>query len=325
MNDKISINSDLLDDEMKLNKKTNDNYAIMVGLLSQLLWAFVGLQLKSFRILFPEDFSNTSVAFWRSVSICSLAYYFIKKNNIQITPLTQIQNKFWFGLRNLGMLSCLLLWVIMNYYLRLSTCQCISGCHPIIVLYLSVFILKEKFHVRYLVGILLCLFGTLLIVLNERAPVPVSGFWESQSKGNVVFGLTIGLIHLSIYSAAVFAQKFLCNENMGGEVQNFYLGSIHSCLAFGLVVVNNHSGISNPLYVLYGLSNGVLFYSANYYTVECLKSIPISKFMPITYVGTVYVFILGCFILGEPIYLTDLLGSALIVAFQFYNVWVPIQ
>ena len=49
----------------------------------------------------------------------------------------------------------------------------------------------------------------------------------------------------------------------------------------------------------------------------------VSKFMPITYMCTVFVFILGFCLLGEKIYLTDILGAGLIIFFQLYNVYFP--
>ena len=49
----------------------------------------------------------------------------------------------------------------------------------------------------------------------------------------------------------------------------------------------------------------------------------INKFMPITYMCTVFVFILGFVLLGENIYITDIIGAGLIISFQLYNVYYP--
>ena len=45
--------------------------------------------------------------------------------------------------------------------------------------------------------------------------------------------------------------------------------------------------------------------------------------MPITYMNTVFVFILGSTVLGEKVFLTDILGAGLIIGFQLYNFYYP--
>lgn len=323
MNDSSSIISSLIDDDLKShNSKNESKKPIVLALLSQLVWVFVGIQLKTVIRFFPNDYSNSSLTCYRSISLLFLGYYFAKKNNIEITPISKVQNKFWFFTRNIGIFISLMLWVTMNQYLRLSTCQCISGCYPIIVLYLSVIILKEKFYSRYLVGIIFCLFGTAIIVFNEQK----SGQHDDKAiDANVLKGMIIGVFQLFISSAAVFAQKFLINEKILGEVQCYYLGLFQMVLGFICMILTNQYGITNILYILYSFSNGILVYLGTYITTESLKDLPISKFMPITYISTVYVFILGFLVLGEPLYFSDLLGGSLIVGFQLYNILIPLK
>ena len=72
------------------------------------------------------------------------------------------------------------------------------------------------------------------------------------------------------------------------------------------------------------MSNGFLFYLANYCTSVCYKYLDISKYIPVTYLNIVFTFLLSVFILGEPLFLTDLLGALLIIGFQFWNISNPI-
>ena len=64
----------------------------------------------------------------------------------------------------------IVLWVVMNMFFRVSTCQCIVNSNPVIVLIISSFLLNEKFYPRYIVGIIVCFFGAFLIISNERKP-----------------------------------------------------------------------------------------------------------------------------------------------------------
>ena len=78
------------------------------------------------------------------------------------------------------------------------------------------------------------------------------------------------------------------------------------------------------MYILYCFSNGLIFAALNMTNIESMNNLAISKFLPLTYFGTVFIFILGWLILGERVYFTDIIGSLLIVGFQIYNVWFPI-
>ena len=70
-------------------------------------------------------------------------------------------NKFWFVCRECGAYIILLFYLEMTTYFRVSTCQCIYGCHPIIVLLLSIVIINENFYWRYVIGMILSLLAQL--------------------------------------------------------------------------------------------------------------------------------------------------------------------
>ena len=58
---------------------------------------------------------------------------------------------------------------------------------------------------------------------------------------------------------------------------------------------------------------------------EALSIMPINKFIPMNYLRVVFIFIFGFIILGEHVFFTDIIGSALIVGFQVYNVCYPVK
>ena len=62
----------------------------------------------------------------------------------------------------------------MNIFFRVSTCQCIVNCNPVIIIIISSFLLNEKFYPRYIVGIIVCFVGAFLIISNERKPTNVN-------------------------------------------------------------------------------------------------------------------------------------------------------
>ena len=91
------------------------------------------------------------------------------------------------------------------------------------------------------------------------------------------------------------------------------------------MIIERKTGITNILYVLYSFSNGIIFYLANYCMAEALNIMPMNKFIPMNYLRVVFIFIFGFIILGEKVFFTDIVGSALIVGFQVYNVCYPVK
>jgi drug/metabolite transporter (DMT)-like permease len=105
---------------------------------------------------------------WRSLATIFISLYFIKKNNNEITPLNQIQNLFWLSVRSFGQLVALVSYITAASYLRVGAVSSLTSTSPVVVLILSTIILKEKFYMRYVYGIIVCMIGTLLIISNER-------------------------------------------------------------------------------------------------------------------------------------------------------------
>ncbi len=316
----FSIKSSLLNNDMLIERRKNEKYAYFIGCIAQFIWAINSIQLKSYKLTFPKAFSNNSLVFWRSLPIWVLGYIFSYMKNIEITPHKAIKHKFWFFFRSFGNYVGVFLWLYMMNYFRVSTCQCIAGCFPVGVLFLSILILHESFYYRYLFGIIFCIFGTTIIVLNEKKPEVV----QNKQNSNIFMGLLYAFCHFTIFVFSNFGQKILSKQKMNGDVQNYYLGMYNTLPALFCMIIENHYGISNILYVLYAISNGFLFYIANYYQSLALDYISMSKFLPITYMNTVFIFILGYLLLNENVYITDIIGSMMIMGFQIYNVMVPV-
>ena len=314
-----SIKSSLLTDEMLLQRRKNERFALIIGLIAQFVWAINSIQLKTYKKWFPEAYSNNSIVFWRSLPIWVLGYFFCKYKNIPITPHSKIKHLYWFFFRSFGNYMTIYLWVIAITYFRVSTCQCISGCNPIIVTFLSIWILHESFYTRYIYGIFFCLIGTALIVKNETK----GSNKDEPNNGNIYIGLSVILTHLTLFSFSTMGQKILSKQGMHGDEQNYYLGVYNTIPALICMIFENHYGLSSFLYIIYSISNGFIFYLANYLTALALENISINKFLPMTYMNIVFVFILGFLFLGENVYFTDIFGSMLIMGFQIYNVVIP--
>ena len=318
--DLYSVDSSKLNDEMLATKRKNERYATIIGVISQFVWAINSIQLKTYPQFFPKEFSNNSLVFWRSVPIWGLGYFFCKQKNIRIRPLSAIKYKFWFIMRSFGNYVSIFLWIKILTYFRVSTSQVIAGCYPILVIFMSIFILHEKFYFRYIIGIFVCILGSGIIILNERNPEAS----KIRLNDNIWAGLFFAMCHLLVNGYSGVGQKILCKEDISPDEQNYFLGMYNTLPALFFCIIEMHFGFKSILYILYAISNGFfVFYIGNYLQTKALEYIAVSKFMPITYMCTVFVFILGTILLHEKIFLTDILGAGLIIGYQLYNFFYP--
>ena len=319
VHDLISIKDSLLNSELLREKKKKENYGIIITIIAHFFLAVNQLQLKTFAKWFKNEYTQNNLLVYRSLATCAISYYLIKRKNETIPSLLKINSKFWFFCRECGAYIILFFYLEMTTYFRVSTCQCIYGCHPIIVLLLSIIIINENFYWRYVVGMILSFIGSIFILLNEVQPEQ-----RKQNDNKSVFiGIIFSFGYLTTLCVSKFAQKMLCKDHMTPEVQTFYLGFFTALQAFIFLLFDFKLGL-NLIYILYCFSNGLIFCIVNMLCTEAMGNLAISKYLPLTYFATVFIFILGWIVLGERVYFTDIVGSLLIVGFQIYNAWFPV-
>ena len=317
MNEKKLKSNDSQNEEIKKNER----FAYILGIFTQLLWAINGLQLKSIQLNYKESYSMNSIIFWRCLPVVIISYLTCYYQKIKITPHKEIKHLIWFYFRSLGNYFFVLINIKVFSYFRLSTSRVFLSCQPIIVVILSIIFLSEKFYIRYLVGILICLFGSALITLNDNKPQSKN----TISNDNIYEGLFFAILLLIIGAMSSVGQKMITKDGMPVPVQNFYLGIYNGGPGLIMCILERHFALNDLNYIIYCTSNGLVFYFAHYLTSICYKYIDISKFSPITYLVVVYTFLLSVIVLNEALFFTDVLGAALIIGFQFYNLVVTPQ
>ncbi len=318
-NDLISERSSNMDDVKLLEKRKNERFAYILGMFTQVLWALNGVQIKTFRRYFPECYSDNSVLFWRMFIVAILGYCICKYRNIYIKKLWEQKNIKWFLFRNGTAFIFITCWIKMYSYFRVSTISVVCGSSPLIIIILSVFLIGEKFYIRYIIGVLLCIFGSSIIIFNDKNPQSKSQILDD----NVFVGILFAICNISLFSLSMVGQKVLTKEGMECDLQNYYFGLYNAVPSLVVYIFSGEIFSINIPYCLYVTTNGLIFYLANYLTTICLKYIAVSKFQPITYLGIVFTFILSAVILGEPIFFTDIIGAAIIIGFQYYNFQYP--
>ena len=275
---------------------------------------------------YPNDFDSIEFLFMRGLSIVvyGILHTYITKTEI-IKP-NDLPLKFWFLLRaNMNFFynsfSISALW-----YLRASTVQIIVLLSPLIVLVLSYFILNEPLYFRYLIGTLMCVCGSLLIILNENKSNKNNKKEKNESlitTAQIFLGVFLAFTSAFFYAIINIASKILATHRVSINNQMIYIGSAN--MIYSLIYIIYKRKMCLKLgYLIMCIFHGSFFYIYYICYNRALQLAPVSKIVIITYLQIVFVFILSDIFLGERIYTTDVFGSLLMVTYMIYNVLNPI-
>ena len=295
--------------------------------------AINGLLMKYIEKTYPEYFETIPFLFFRAIMIISLAFSTAYCTNEKILKPSEIQFKLPFFIRTNFNFFAVSLFTISIWYLRVSTVQIISSLNPIIVTYLSVILLKEKFYKRYIIGIILCLIGSLIIINNEtkqNSEVKVKGK-ENDDNNKKISGFTSGMVtgilccfgSTLINCAVDICNKVLAKNKIPITTQLFYLGFFTLTYSFIYIVIKWRLKACIP-YILLSFLQGTFFYIANTTFNFGIQRIDLSKAAPVSYTKVVFVLLLGGILLGEKVYFTDYLGAGLIISYMLYNMKYPL-
>jgi drug/metabolite transporter (DMT)-like permease len=309
----------------------SDMFGLFLFALSNTLYGINAFQVKHMRIAFPNEYDGLLLGFWRGIAIWLISYLIMIKKGMKVLDVSSLNfnAQFWLGVRTIGQFLAYVTYLAALLYLRVATANCISSMNPIIVLIFSAFILKEKFHSRYLFGILICFAGTLMIILNDRkVPITEEEKIENISVNTgIIIGTFYSVLNLTLIALLNVSSKMLVKEKIGFEHQCYYLGLSNALLSIITFFFFSEISILNTTiaYTLLSLGNGVIFFIATQCLIESLKCVNLNKTTPLSYMSTMTVMILGVIVLGEPIFFTDILGSMCILGFNVYNSFYPPQ
>ena len=337
-------NQNNIETESETHKKAikNEKIGVILILLCNLTRACNSLLIKYLQRRYHDIYHTIPFLFYRAIYLVFLSQIITTIKGEHILWPSEVKAKFFFFLRtNLNFFG-----VQFNisaiWYLRVATVQIIGSLNPLVTTLMGIFILKEKFYMRYAVGIIACLIGSLFIVLNERkgnneadSEIKSNNLVKDEEKkeeekqkyGGFSFGTILGLIlafiDIFFISTVELANKVLANNKVPIHTQCFYVGI--NTIGYSLIYLffTNEWYITGG-YAVFIFFQALLFYVGNFFFNAGLKYIDLAKTAPLTYTRVAFVLILGFILLGEKVYFSDIIGTCLIIGYMFYNLYYPI-
>ena len=330
-NKKLDTDNNIIED--KISEKIGsiksffrvERLGFLYCLLAQFVWTTNSVYVKFITQYYKDRFKNKTFLFPRGLAIIVLSYFLGNHFDGKIYKLSEFSPKIQ---------KCLLIranvsffgmsfWLIAVYYLRITTCQIISTLSPIVLIYFGVIFLNEKYYSRYGIGVILGIIGSCIIVLNEKK-LATKNNDSNSSTSDVFIGVISILANIALSGVIGVVNKIMANEKVSLYTQLFYFGIFHSSYSFIWMLFTNDFDYSYGYFFLCG-THACLFFLGNYFNYLGLLLIALSKTSIIQYTKIVFVFLLGTLLLGEKIFFSDIIGSAIIVSFMIYHVLHPIK
>ena len=276
---------------------------------------------------YPEDFDSIEFLFMRGLSIIFYGIFHTYYTKQKFLKISELPLRFWFLIRANANFFYNAFSISALWYLRASTVQIIILLSPLLVLLLSHWFLKEPLYWRYLVGGIMCVGGSMIIILNEKKSKPSQPSKEESKNETNSFGIFLGVILSSVsvffYAIINISSKILASHRVSLNNQMIYIGSANVMYSFIYIIFKRKFCLKIG-YLFMCILHGLFFYLYYICYNRALQLAQVNKIVVITYLQIVFVFILGNIFLGEKIYETDIIGTLLMLSYMIYNVLNPI-
>ena len=339
MNDKNDFNAPLKKDFLQFDIKTpslpeqatskplkSEYYYLGINALSVITNGINHFHFKYMKQSIGEGYDEYSFTIWRCLFILMVNYCFMRFKNETMTPFSQLKNNIWFWVRVIIQFVALQTMLMLISFFRVSTATCFISMAPLAIVVMSCMLLGEKFFMRYIYGIFICFGGVLLIVMNEKKEGSTgedTKVKDSPTLYTLVCGFLCGCAQLLAVAVHRVSSKVLVKQKIDMNTQLMYPSFACIVLSFIFIPLCGREFKCGFWLIFHSGLNCLIWLLSTILILVSFKGIELVKTTAIGYLNIVTVFILGVLFLGETIYLTDVLGSLLILGFNIYNTMYP--
>lgn len=305
-------------------KKENLPYAKFALTICNILFSFSAASIKLLNN-YKKNYNYNLFSAIRYLVIYILSYLLLVYKQKPIGSLFKIKNWKWFSIRVLSNYFAILFFTSALMYIRLSTATCLYMIFPIISFILAVYLLNEKFDIKYLYGCFICFLGCICFTFSEsnyEVSFDNNNVPDKQSLINlgVVVGIFFGLLDGFASSLISISAKFLIGE-MDTFRANLLVAFYSGMLSFICSLFNMDSFLNDIIdlkFIFYGIINGIVVFGGYHFFYEAIEYADLSKTAYINYLEGIINILYGILFFGESITFFDVFGFSLIIIPNVY-------
>ena len=308
-----------------VKRLSRERWGMLLGLIGTFFLSLNCFYAKVILKTYPDDFDSIEFLFMRGLSIVIYGIIHTYYTKEKVLSINELPLRFWFLIRANANFFYNAFSISALWYLRASTVQIIILLSPLLVLVLSYFLLKEPLYIRYLFGGIMCVGGSMIIILNEKnSPNKSNDNKDNNSSQFGVFvGVILSLVSVFFYAIINIASKILASHRVSLNNQMIYIGAANMMYSI-IYIIYKWKICLKPGYIIMCIFHGSFFYIYYICYNRALQLAQVNKIVIITYLQIVFVFILANVFLGEGIYFSDILGTLIMMSYMIYNVLNPI-
>jgi len=306
--------------------KYSERDSVLLNILSMSLFGISSFQIKLLTINFPITYNPNNQMMLRIIGMFLCVNVYFKMYNLEFPKFSEIIEKNWLFVRVVTWYCAFTLFIIGMDFFRFSTMVCFSTSSPVFVMIFSVLILGEEFRIRYLYGLIICLIGSFMIILNETGSTgSIKNDKDKEDVNRIFIGFIIGISHTIFLAINQISMKKLVNSGMAPDIQIYFISIFDFILALFCSIF--FKGLENIVLDLklstLCITNGFFFYTASKIGQISVKNIDLIKLTTVAYLSTIQAFFLGAIFLHDKVGLTDIIGSLLVLSYNIYNAYFP--
>ena len=273
-------------------------------IIAMLIWGSIGIFVRYI------DFTSSQIALVRAIvgSIFLIVFSMISKEHLSKEKIKS---------NLLVLVACGIClgfnWIFLFQAYNYTTISTATICYylaPVIVMFLSPFLLKEKLTPVKVLCIVAAMIGMLYIV----------GIDKSSMGGNNIVGIVYGLSAACLYAGVVVLNKFL--KDISGRDSSVVQLSVAAIFLIPYVIFTEKislAGVSSKsiiLLLIIGIVHTGIAYLIYFTVIQKLESQTVAIY---SYVDPISAIIMSAIILSESMSLLQILGGILILGSTFIS------
>ena len=273
-------------------------------IIAMLIWGSIGIFVRYI------DFTSSQIALVRAIvgSIFLIVFSLISKEHLSKEKIKS---------NLLVLVACGIClgfnWIFLFQAYNYTTISTATICYylaPVIVMFLSPFLLKEKLTPVKVLCIVAAMIGMLCIV----------GIDKSSMGGNNIVGIVYGLSAACLYAGVVVLNKFL--KDISGRDSSVVQLSVAAIFLIPYVIFTEKislAGVSSKsiiLLLIIGIVHTGIAYLIYFTVIQKLESQTVAIY---SYVDPISAIIMSAIILSESMSLLQILGGILILGSTFIS------
>lgn len=302
---------------LKKGEKMSEREKTFLHYVSIFFFSLADLVLK----IIPYFYVNNNIfamTFYQSLAWIPLSLFDIKNFGYEIKNFFFLEHRICIIFRGLSICAINIFITLAIYHIKFAIVISILFSNHIINSLFSFFYFKEKFYLRYIIGLSLSFVGMLLFAFNGEE----EKLKKINDNADPLTGVFFALMSSLSVTVLTVVNKIL--KDYEPCVLNLHSGIIGSLFSLPFLFFLEKFEYS-IIYILLNFFNSIFFYVAYTFLKISLIYNSLIFISSINFSSIVFAFVYGFIFFGENLCFQELMGVLIIISYNVWSLFNPIK